>query len=163
MADGYKRLGIHKKFNLLSKYMDEFIQTWPKKIPQFEKWADGYLAAQVKKGEGAIKKEKKNRCAYCWVQFDEEYTTRTKDHVVPTSKGGLNSPENKLPCCWNCNQWKGDKLLEEWLKEVKTVLKKERWREPYNYNIVARMVNEISRQIAELKTRNKGKVSRYRI
>lgn len=32
----------------------------------------------------------------------------TWDHVIPTARGGLNVPENKVRACFRCNTRKGD-------------------------------------------------------
>ncbi len=56
-------------------------------------------------------------CFYCRSFFDEKIR-KTKDHVVASSKGGLNTPDNYVDCCFRCNQWKRDKTLKDWLKEV---------------------------------------------
>ncbi len=47
-------------------------------------------------------------CLYCEVRLTIE--TYTVDHVIPMSRGGLNRAGNKVPCCFRCNNAKGDKL-----------------------------------------------------
>lgn len=49
-------------------------------------------------------------CAYCG---DSILQNTTKDHDVPLSKGGDDSIGNILPCCWPCNQAKGQMTGEE--------------------------------------------------
>lgn len=47
------------------------------------------------------------KCAYC----DEEFTDNlppTRDHVIPTSKGGARNMTNYLLTCTDCNNAKGD-------------------------------------------------------
>lgn len=46
-------------------------------------------------------------CAYC------SKPANTIDHVTPRSKGGTNSWENLVACCFGCNNRKGDKTLAE--------------------------------------------------
>ena len=52
-----------------------------------------------------------NKCAYCGETFKRHDLTR--DHVHPTSKGGLDVWENVVTSCFKCNQKKGNVLLEE--------------------------------------------------
>lgn len=54
--------------------------------------------------------EKTGVCAYCGSGHDI-----TKDHVIPRSRGGANTPENIVWACRNCNSAKGDRTPEEWL------------------------------------------------
>lgn len=39
----------------------------------------------------------------------------TIDHVVPLSKGGADELVNMISACWECNQAKGAKSLEEFI------------------------------------------------
>lgn len=39
---------------------------------------------------------------------------KTKDHIVPLIRGGNDSPDNIIECCYRCNSFKGDLLLHEW-------------------------------------------------
>lgn len=47
------------------------------------------------------------RCAYC------SKSANTVDHVQPRSKGGADSWDNLVACCFRCNNNKGDKTLHE--------------------------------------------------
>lgn len=49
-------------------------------------------------------------CAYC----GEKPGRLDPDHVVPLSRGGINSTTNLLPSCHPCNGDKRDLLLDEW-------------------------------------------------
>jgi 5-methylcytosine-specific restriction endonuclease McrA len=49
------------------------------------------------------------KCAYC--ESEEELTL---DHVVPQSKGGIDSTKNVVCCCKSCNHSKGQTPWEEW-------------------------------------------------
>jgi 5-methylcytosine-specific restriction endonuclease McrA len=50
-------------------------------------------------------------CAYCGETFKRNDLTR--DHVHPTSKGGKDEWENVVTACFDCNQKKGNLLLDE--------------------------------------------------
>lgn len=58
----------------------------------------------------------KNVCAFCGVLTPQEKLTR--DHIVPVSKGGLNTWMNVVSACKSCNCAKDDKLLSEWGKSL---------------------------------------------
>jgi len=49
-------------------------------------------------------------CLYCGQQFQAEFLTR--DHVIPTSKGGRDCWSNLVTACRRCNQRKGDRTPE---------------------------------------------------
>lgn len=53
----------------------------------------------------------RNLCLYCGQQFPLHHLTR--DHVVPTSRGGRNVWENCVTACRRCNQHKDDRTPEE--------------------------------------------------
>jgi 5-methylcytosine-specific restriction endonuclease McrA len=50
-------------------------------------------------------------CAYCGNEFPSSKLTR--DHVHPTSRGGLNKWTNVVTACESCNKQKDNHLLEE--------------------------------------------------
>ena len=52
-------------------------------------------------------------CYYCGDALDEY--SRTIDHILPKSKGGVLSKKNKVYSCMQCNQIKGDKTPDEFL------------------------------------------------
>lgn len=47
------------------------------------------------------------KCAYCGK------TANTIDHVIPRSRGGINSWENLVAACLTCNSRKADKTLSQ--------------------------------------------------
>lgn len=58
-----------------------------------------------------VREKYDGRCAYCGhkpVRFNLHV-----DHLVPTIKGGDDSLDNLMPCCPQCNNFKGGKTLEE--------------------------------------------------
>lgn len=50
-------------------------------------------------------------CAYCGDHFHVDDLTR--EHIVPTSRGGLDSWTNCITACRSCNGRKGSRLLHE--------------------------------------------------
>lgn len=50
-------------------------------------------------------------CLYCGKSFAASALTR--DHIVPTSRGGKDVWENVVTACLRCNQYKGNVLLSE--------------------------------------------------
>lgn len=62
-------------------------------------------------------------CNYCYNEYGTFWKNnrgvllervRTKDHIVPLIRGGVNSKENLIECCNRCNSFKGNLLLSEW-------------------------------------------------
>lgn len=50
-------------------------------------------------------------CAYCGDVFSEEKLS--KDHIMPVSRGGSDGWMNVVTACYDCNQKKADKTLQE--------------------------------------------------
>lgn len=63
------------------------------------------------------KAKEKIFCCYCGMQITI-LSQWTKEHLVPKSRGGNNSPLNKMDCCKRCNNSRARKELEVWLKEL---------------------------------------------
>ncbi|MGX1161047.1 HNH endonuclease [Arthrobacter sp. SLBN-100] len=53
-------------------------------------------------------KRRDGRCAYC-----TKGKAETVDHIMPQSRGGLNTWLNLVGCCFKCNQRKADRTPEE--------------------------------------------------
>ena len=154
-------LSHERTLRYLEKYMVEWIDAYPKKIKPFDNWIDQYFEKQKNKANKSLTESGKKFCRYCREQFDD-FVLRTKDHVVPLSRGGLNVKENMVYACKDCNGWKADYSLEQWLKDVKRVLKKNKIKEPYNVAKLGYMISAIQRQIQIVKT-NEKKVSIYKV
>ncbi len=62
-------------------------------------------------------------CYYCKVSIDE--FSRTKDHLIPESRGGIRANRNSVPSCAACNQLKADMEPEEFLRAVSAMIQLE--------------------------------------
>lgn len=97
-------------------------------------------------------------CYFCRRRFDENII-KTKDHSVAKSRGGTNHGDNLTDCCFDCNQWKADKPLENWLDEVQAFLKRGKHR-IYSKTQLGQIVGNIKSLIRELK--GSKTVSKYK-
>ena len=61
----------------------------------------------------------KFQCYYCNEYLND--LNRTKDHVIPKSKGGKLTKDNKVYACRRCNRSKGDLTIEEWIEKLKNL------------------------------------------
>jgi hypothetical protein len=52
-----------------------------------------------------------SKCFYCGQKVNEN--NATLDHKIPLSKGGTNSKDNLVVCCFECNSIKSGKTFEE--------------------------------------------------
>jgi len=155
-------ISIDRKLRFLSAYMVDYIDSWPNKRKPFDRWLESTLDKRAHKGKIAEINHHKNICRYCVREFDYGIE-KTKDHVVPVSRGGLDLKLNRVPCCWDCNQWKGDKTPENWLKELQKIVKKEnKIRPPYNKAMVGLMIGRLKKVIEEAKS-NQSKISTYKL
>lgn len=64
----------------------------------------------------AVYKRDGRKCHYC----ADENGPFHLDHVIPRSRGGLDTVENLVVACKSCNMDKGDRTLEEWLNGSKS-------------------------------------------
>lgn len=64
------------------------------------------------------------RCRYCkvrvrknWMETERHEHDATVDHIVPKAKGGSNKRENLALACRRCNNAKGDRSVEAFLRD----------------------------------------------
>ncbi len=76
----------------------------------------GMIPARAWREEPALSNSKlfvrdRHTCAYCGHMFTERLLTR--EHIVPTSRGGGHTWMNCITACRSCNGRKGNRLLSE--------------------------------------------------
>jgi hypothetical protein len=76
--------------------------------------SDGTLTPEAVRELFAAAKD----CPYCGVKMCSR--DKTRDHMVPISKGGANSLANILICCKPCNSKKRDMDFDSWLQLLAT-------------------------------------------
>ena len=54
-----------------------------------------------------------NVCAGCGGQF--EFSDMTVDHIIPRSRGGKGLTDNYQLMCWECNEVKDDRSMDEFM------------------------------------------------
>lgn len=115
--------------NLVKKAKGQLLNKNEKEVELgFGSWLVLHMSEVEKAALKAAHLHTQTYCVYCRkilvARNDSRYSTKTKDHLIPLSKGGLNVAPNRRTCCESCNQWKSDLYLEDWLKEVREKLKK---------------------------------------
>ena len=55
-------------------------------------------------------------CTYCGDPIDDY--SRTVDHLIPESRGGILAKKNKVPCCKDCNKLKDNMTPEEFVQHL---------------------------------------------
>lgn len=68
-----------------------------------------------------ILKRDNHTCQYC----DYKGPNLTIDHILPKSRGGQDTWQNLVACCYDCNNCKDNRTPEEWAVALKKVLDKE--------------------------------------
>lgn len=72
---------------------------------------------------GATIKNNPDVCCYCGVGLNDY--SRTVDHLIPESRGGIRANKNKLHSCGDCNKLKGDMTPEEFLRSTSAMMRLE--------------------------------------
>jgi len=122
-------LDIFKKFGMINYDNDGILQitNWEKhqNIEGMEKIREGNKIRQQRFRGQHLLGEVEANCPYCG-----EYAKLTIDHIISLSKGGSDDIENKILCCWKCNQSKTNRDLAIFLNS------KIKFKEPININAI---------------------------
>lgn len=77
------------------------------------------LADYKRKQKNYLRRVSDTPCMYCKRSHDLTHEKhRTRDHIIPSSRGGLNVPENRGYACKECNEWKSYNTPGEWRRIV---------------------------------------------
>lgn len=156
-----KRIKPERRLRYLRIYMGIWIDQWPLKLRPFDIWLESQFDSKASKGQKSAQQKQRSKCRYCQRLFDA-YVEKTKDHVVAKSLGGYDLKENRVPCCWDCNQWKNNKSMEEWIKELKKLCKQQKARPPYTVGQLAIMLTNAKAVMQEAK-KHPSKISIYKV
>lgn len=80
-------------------------------------------------------------CCYCGDHFADRRDLLTRDHVLPLSRGGLDTWENVVTSCRACNQKKDNRLIQECNLEMRYI--------PYTPSRAEAMILENRRILAD--------------
>lgn len=89
-------------------------------------------------------------CAYCGFKFRDDRLSR--DHIIPTSKGGANKWTNVVTACLDCNHMKDDQTLEQCGMKLLYVPYAPNWAEKLileNRNVLACQMDYLSSYLPE--------------
>lgn len=90
---------------------------------------------------------REDECFYCLSPL--HVGARTRDHVIPKSKGGTLEEWNRVWACRECNGEKGNYSVDEWLKMVKGTIHE---KQGIRIRQLEKMISIISNASGELKT-----------
>lgn len=77
---------------------------------RFKKLRDREITISDTVREWEREQELPKQCVFCGATRD-----LTTDHLIPTNRGGDDSPDNLVLACQTCNSSRGDKGVFEWL------------------------------------------------
>lgn len=147
---------------MLSVYMNNWVREWPaSKEWQFEGFLWKVERERKKKlaNQGLLEgKMSAGCCTYCRKQFSTN-VLRTTDHLIPLAHGGTNDKSNLVDACFNCNQWKADKSLRHWLRDLRMMQKMQMEGWYYNKLTVATMISRLERIISKQRFKNGAKAA----
>lgn len=82
---------------------------WAMRMSFLTRLKSGEIVWSTSVSEWLLEMEKPGVCVYCGAEGP-----LTTEHILPTSRGGENVPENVVRVCKSCNSAKGARGLYEW-------------------------------------------------
>lgn len=80
-------------------------------MDRFKKLKSGEVSWSGSLREYIREREVSGRCIYCGSTSD-----LSVDHLIPRSRGGIDSGDNAVEACKSCNSSRGDKGIYEWFE-----------------------------------------------
>lgn len=110
------RLLCVEKISVVKYYKDKIVHSAHKawEVPAVVRLTTGYVFTKkkrVKYSKENVYNRDKGICQFCGKSLPKN--NFTVDHIVPRSKGGTTSWENIVVSCFDCNQLKKDRSLDE--------------------------------------------------
>lgn len=86
------------------------------------------------------------RCFYCERKFDNKIK-KTKEHIIPKSKGGNNNLNNLVYACIECNELRGNMEFYEFKDYLQNIINKNKSIKIKNYSLnrldISKIINNI--------------------
>ena len=85
-------------------------------------------------------------CYYCGASIDEY--SRTVDHLIPESRGGIRAKANIVPSCGDCNRLKANQTPEEFKLTVQSIMYFEKLNYDKRRGYLSRVVKNVTKIIS---------------
>jgi hypothetical protein len=107
---------LHLAQEIITVPPEEFLL--PEEMTPLEELPEGSAGGPEAGQPFPRSKSEPRPCVYCSKPTEKKQGPNQyhKDHVIPRSQGGNNSPENKVDACRTCNLKKGPRTPRQWYK-----------------------------------------------
>lgn len=137
----FLHLPAENKLLLLREYMDVFIDNLPNKTIPFHSWVIKKFTIDLRDIHLRELERYRNTCYYCGVDLTQK--NKTKDHIIPVSRGGKKLNNNTVPCCNSCNTWKSSYDIEQWKRVLSATLSKKIGARVYKLEEIKSIINKL--------------------
>jgi len=103
---------------------------------------------------GNTLKTYKYACFYCGTKL-EDYN-RDVDHLIPKSKGGIKSNDNKVFSCVRCNRLKADMIPQEFIKFLESAIRLEKMDTVVKVGYLQKVKQKVQKMIDNKKWKRNG-------
>lgn len=84
----------------------------------------------------------KGKCYYCERPYAGK-RIKTKEHIIPRSKGGDNAKSNIVYACNLCNNWRDNKSYAMWVREILDLLQERRTKPPFKTSELLTIIKNV--------------------